>query len=129
MKAKKKPVKFTVDYFIKKFKAIPRYHWTCGAFQESKYEGRVVMACALGHCGVTGANNNEYTPEATALLNLMRDKLGAHVICVNDCDDSKEFTRSTGGMNPREAVCYVNKGKHPRTRVLNALKTIKERTS
>lgn len=39
-------MEYTVDYFIKKFEAIPEERWTTGTFLSYEEERR----CALGHC-------------------------------------------------------------------------------
>ena len=51
--------KFTVDYFIAKFSAIPAEKWATGVFHEN---GR---SCALGFCGMTSFQKE--TREAKAL--------------------------------------------------------------
>lgn len=49
-------MKYTVDYFIEKFEAIPEELWCIGTFQIGE------KCCAFGHCGGTehiGANTVE----------------------------------------------------------------------
>lgn len=91
-------MKYDVDYFIKKFKAIPKEEWCIETFSDQK--GRY---CALGHCGV---NAGYITPEASALERI----LYFNVAEINDGIDTSF------------------KGKHPRTRIVNALKQIKKKS-
>jgi len=55
---------FTVDYFIKKFTAIPENSWLVSLLTD--YKG---SCCALGHCGMT--DSEEPTEEAIALANVL----------------------------------------------------------
>jgi hypothetical protein len=69
--------KYDVDYFIKKFEAIPEENWTSGVFERS--DG---SRCALGHCGrLDGCD----TPEANALDTLLSgDEYGGLTPWIND---------------------------------------------
>jgi hypothetical protein len=93
-------MKYTVNYFIKKFSRIPHSKWTTGVSNDGK--GR---RCALGHC--TDTNSNKVT-EISSLFNIFYEN-NLVVSAVND----GVFTE------------IVFKGKHPRTRILNALRYIK----
>lgn len=96
--------KYTVDYFIEKFSRIPKNRWTVNEFRNSKGQ-----RCALGHCGETSVR----TPESLALHNLFVDfnafDLDFRPMLVNDGDGK-----------------YCKLGKHPRTRILRALRMIKK---
>lgn len=92
--------KFTVDYFIEKFGAIPDDRWITGNLH---YDGK---CCVYGHCGMrNGICGN--TPESRALYELMLTVDGVYPIQVND------------GKNPR----YTQPT--PRARILAALADIK----
>lgn len=94
--------RYTVDYFINKFKAIPRNRWCTGSLVDT--EGR---RCALGHCQIRMG-----TPigrEASALIKLMS---GYYRVGHNPVAQINDDTTS--------------KWKHPRTRILMALKKIKQ---
>lgn len=95
-------MKYTVDYFIKKFKAIPSNKWTTGQYKKAnKY-------CAYGHCGfkLNSGGHEIYTDEGTALYELFnRYNLLIHE--VND-GDVKKYSQ-----------------KNPKARILAALKDIK----
>jgi len=84
--------KYTVDYFIDKFKAIPRNKWCTGVYE---FYGQ---RCALGHCGETYGHQ---TRESMALRKLLP---------------------ATTATNDQNGI-----GKHPRTRILNALKALKKK--
>lgn len=95
-------MKYDVDYFIAKFSAIPKNKWTT-----KKYSDGNGAHCAFGHCGATSLNGGNL--EAQELEQLI---YGAFKYCVPEINDY-----GTG----------LVAGKHPRTRILNALKKIKKR--
>jgi hypothetical protein len=90
---------YDVDYFIKKFEAIPENKWTTGAYMNNKGQ-----SCALGHCGIH--RSVPISQEPIELSNLFIRKLGISVLAVND------FKLIKWGSTPKE-------------RILNALKEIK----
>lgn len=57
-------MKYTVDYFIEKFEAIPEDNWITG-----KYYDPEIGCCALGWCG---EKNFEETVESNSLTNLLK---------------------------------------------------------
>jgi len=62
--------KYSVDYFIKKFKAIPSKNWITGIlFNKDK-----TKFCVLGHCGVTNIWIKQ-TKESRELINLFNTHL------------------------------------------------------
>lgn len=91
-------MKYTVDYFINKFKNIPRNKWCI-----SDYTDGYGKFCALGHCG---ENVRERTDESKVL----HEFLSHNTIDIND------------GTHPHY------KQKHPRTRILAALREVKKRS-
>ena len=99
---------YDADHFIKKFESIPEEKWASGNFVDPHNGGM----CALGHCGARfhSAMGEEHTDESKALSRLFR-KHNLEIAAVND------------GIT----VTYA-KGIHPKTRVISALKTIKEST-
>lgn len=79
-------MKYDVDYFIKKFEAIPEDKWCIIDFL--KENGQM---CALGHCGVREVNNDVILPEeATNLISLFGGDI-IHVTSVNDCYGFNNF--------------------------------------
>jgi len=99
---------YDVDYFINKFKAIPANKWITRNFMNNKG-----ACCAYGHCGLDKFGASE-TPESLALRDLFVSELSISPIDVND---TKDLRLSSGA---------VIKGKTPKTRILNALKLIKQ---
>lgn len=105
---------YTVDYFIKKFEAIPLDKWTTGTFGTLGDKH-----CALGHCG-TGSMNiatlinqiNYPTTELGSLTNLFSTYLRCAVTGVND-----------EGRNTENLVVYPQLT--PKERILAALCDIK----
>lgn len=67
---------YNVDYFIKKFEAIPENQWITGGLG---YKGR---HCALGHCGVT--NLSHHNKESSALGQLLGLSCPGEVWKIND---------------------------------------------
>ncbi len=90
--------KYNADHFIKKFKAIPLSKWTTGKYTTAKGQ-----FCALGHCGETDFSRSE---ESRALTDVVPD-----VHSINDYGD---------GLYKQYAQ------KHPRSRVLAALRDAKK---
>lgn len=75
--------KFSVHYFIDKFRAIPEEKW---CVDEYGINGR---HCALGHCGYfvpAGSRFEVSTPEGSALIELLGDLGGITEINDGDCD-------------------------------------------
>jgi len=102
----KTETEFTVDYFIEKFGAIPEGRWTTGVYRDE--EGR---CCALGLCGARGPNDGCCWPlEASKLSDLVTTEIGGTVTTLND---------DTGA--------WPKLGGTPKSRILNALRAIKER--
>ena len=69
---------YTVDYFIKKFEAIPEDKWTTRTY--CLYDKR----CAMGHCGVSTYKNDG--KEADALRRIVVIHFGTTVSLINDGD-------------------------------------------
>lgn len=97
-------MKYTVDYFIKKFKAIPKKEWTTGDIVNN-----LGQKCALGHCNTIVKDSYYIHTEEGNALNWLMKGLDCNTTDVND-DNYNEFKKL---------------GKHPKTRVVNALKEIK----
>ena len=95
---------YNSEYFIKKFKNIPRDRWIVDRFHDRRSGAR----CALGHCGVL--SSRKLTEESNMLEDLFLNALGTAVEDVNDGTYSNIYP-----------------GKNPRTRVLNALKAAKRK--
>lgn len=90
-------MKYDLEYFIKKFEAIPEDQWTAGVFMDD--DGR---CCAYGHCG---ANENSPTLESGMLSDLC-----PLTISVND----------------NKAGKYSHFGDTPKERVVNYLKSLRK---
>lgn len=99
----RKREKYTVDYFLRKFRAIPLSQWAFGNLRTP--DGR---RCALGHCGVS-LGQHGWPREAAAL----RDLLGFSVTEVND--------RGLFGAR------WLRSGT-PRGRILEALRLVQRRS-
>ena len=76
-------MEYTVDYFIKKFEAIPEVNWLAGQYASSDNS----VCCALGHCHErtdVRTLNPLLTQESMALRSLFLGWLGFDVSDVND---------------------------------------------
>lgn len=96
-----------VDYFIKKFEAIPEEAWCTGAYE------RCGRCCVLGHCGFHTTEDAKglstlhiQAPEGVALTELFYAS-GLSCTRVNDGEDY-DYMQST-----------------PKARILTALRDIK----
>lgn len=93
---------FTVDYFIKKFEAIPDELWSVGNYESGG------KCCALGHCGERLGTR---VHESVALARMF-DPLAWPVSHIND------------GLFGTIVTRY---GNTPKERILNALREIKSK--
>lgn len=82
--------KYTVEYFIQKFKTIPEDRW----YEGSLYDKESDSSCALGHCGMTSFNHT--TQEAVELAMT----LGTTVEGVADINDGHYDV----GNTPKERI-------------------------
>ena len=106
---------YTLDYFIQKFEAIPEDNWSVG------YIGHDGYRCALGHCGVREVKDKSTLPE--------RDKdygwlMTEEAYALADV--------AFGGLIDK--IWKLNdraedKGTTPKSRILNHLYSLKERTN
>jgi hypothetical protein len=98
---------YTVDYFIEKFKAIPKKEWCTQVFVNRKGQ-----KCAFGHCGSTVDNASSL--ESDALENLIDTNLSivSVVNTVSAINDGRDFRFQQ---------------KTPKLRILAALRWIKGR--
>lgn len=95
--------KYTVNYFIKKFSAIPRRLWTTGKYTRGEAH------CVLGHCGVrSDLLSLSITSESDAFSKLILDNI---------------VGRNATGINDWSSVQFPQRT--PRGRILAALKYIK----
>lgn len=94
---------YTINYFIRKFEAIPDNRWCTGAF----YNKDTNSYCALGHCG--GTTEKAYTVEGSELDYLFKEYGYPSIASVND--DLTEF-----GTTPKERILtvlnYIKSGIH-----------------
>lgn len=104
---------YDVNYFIKKFSAIPNEKWTKDKFTDG--HGRY---CALGHCGYSDKNPVGNGVEGYHLTQMF-DHYAIRVACVNDGDYSHVL------LVDNRAWYWTHTGKTPKERILNFLYTIK----
>lgn len=98
-----KQAKYTVDYFIRKFKAIPKNRWCVNRYKIG------VRRCAIGHtCKFATDGDPIFTRESDELNRIFR---GMNVAAVNDGDEGCDYKKRFG--------------KTPRARILEALRWIK----
>lgn len=76
---------YTVDYFIKKFEAIPEDKWHTGEYSDG------IKKCAMGHCQdrTRRHTNSLYGPEFDAIVSLFKTLGGGDygIAIINDgCD-------------------------------------------
>lgn len=83
---------YDVDYFIKKFSAIPENKWTT-QFYNIVIDGEKVSSCALGHCGASD-DFLDMGNEADALWSIVMEntKLSTHKINDGDCRQYQQPT-------------------------------------
>jgi len=96
--------KYTKEYFIKKFEAIPDELWYVGKYTNPENPN---CHCALGHCGESAPFSYGRTEESEALRNL---------------SSSPRWNISTINDNVGFMVNY--QGSTPKDRILNALKAL-----
>lgn len=93
-------MKYTKEYFIKKFEAIP---------DKEIGMGELLQHCALWHCGVRLENGGyTSTEESTALIKLFGGNHPEEFNRVYGINDSKDYSL----------------GKTPKERILNKLKSL-----
>lgn len=107
---------YTVDYFIKKFEAIPKNQWTTAMFVNTKDGSK----CAGGHCGLSPSQN--CTEEAIALAKLL-EPLKKTLINGNPGYDDVIFDNITT-INDGQAKEYSQPT--PKQRILAALNDVKK---
>lgn len=93
---------YDVDYFIKKFTAIPEEDWAVEEFVTKDNK-----RCVLGHCGVTD-DADVLTVEAIVLSRLIYSNFDVLTVDIND-----------GNRNDTEYL-----GNTPKKRILAALELI-----
>ena len=101
--------KYTAEYFIQKFQAIPPGRWTTRRY----FDDRHLRHCALGHCGCTGVID---TKESLALGSLFRLGGLPNVASVNDgliCA-SLDFKQKTPRGRILAALRHLQNGTVPR---------------
>lgn len=80
--------KYNVDYFIKKFNAIPSKNWGTKQYKKGN------RFCAMGHCGVFSDGwRPVYNDEALELSTLFMTHIGTTVQYVND-NRNKNYRQS-----------------------------------
>jgi hypothetical protein len=99
--------KFDVDYFIKKFEAIPDEQWTTNAFVSFNAEKKIDTSCAFGHCGAVF--QFQETSESSALYHLGL----SHNIEFDDVNDDVDsrYQQSTPKERVLAALADIKEGK------------------
>lgn len=109
--------KYTKEYFIEKFEAIPDELFTMCDLTNPKNSA---CHCALGHCGVEADSDGFgyiYTKEALALSNILIDYHTSVFGFAAGIDSNTES--NVWRINDDETKSL---GKTPKERILNALK-------
>jgi Zn-finger protein len=88
---------YTVDYFIKKFEAIPEDQWGTG-----KYVSENNRMCALGFCGVRPCENTEEGDDLSVLSNNM----------IHFINDGKDYHYTESTPKQRVLAYLYNVKKH-----------------
>jgi hypothetical protein len=107
---------YDVDYFIKKFQAIPEDLWIAGGLFTYMHRPE---SCALGHCGLKEVGYyptvlDEVPEEVQALIKLCGGKLS---VIYSGCDMGPEYDR----------VWKINdNGGTPKQNMINFLKNVKK---
>jgi hypothetical protein len=112
--------KYSVAYFIRFFKSKAPRFWGCGRYKTSDGKGKVLCcALAFAHGMDKGGGLNSNTERVNALRalfdNTIRKRDYVSIVSIND---SQSYAES-----------YGVKGKHPRTRILNALRLIQKKAA
>lgn len=91
--------KYTADYFIEKFSAIPEKQWTTGVLtSKSSIEGEPDCHCALGHCGME--DWDKPTEESLALVELFGGEVKPERYYL-DTDFEAVYEVNDDGYNPK----------------------------
>lgn len=106
---KKKVTKYSLQYFINRFKAIPLKRWAVGSFQDNG------KCCALGHLGCEATDSPTY---AAKRLKITSGLTLDSIMLLND-----ELNGSTVFANGSR---FTIRRKTPKYRVIAALKAIKK---
>ena len=114
--------KFTADYFIKKFSAIPAKQWISGELGHDA-EG---PHCALGHLGVTSECKAHENPEAKALGDILAPVYQTATTTTDEKMKNIKAGSIVPGINDDDEGIYYS-GKTPKQRILNALKKAKNK--
>lgn len=97
---------YDVNYFIKKFQAIPEELWHIGSFSNALED----KFCAFGHCGCRAAYTNSFTDEGMKLHYIFFQNV-LNVAHTNDGIETNTYPQHT-----------------PKQRILAALYDIYEKT-
>jgi len=108
-------MKYTKQYFIEKFQAIPDEKW-CVGILTSKSDPD--CHCALGHCGLQVLSLENKVEEAVSLGNLLAP------VYKNLHGQTSDFMDHVYEINDSA----ISLGKTPKQRILNALKLVPDET-
>lgn len=101
---------YTVDYFIRKFEAIPEGKW-CTLFLTRGIDRH----CALGHCGTTESPTSadyHYTDEGQALVDIFYDHMAIGPLTIND-DGGEKYKQPTPKQRILAALYDIKKMQEP----------------
>lgn len=114
-------MQYTVDYFIKKFEAIPEDKWLTRSY-EDPFSGK---KCALGHCGLTFSEESKqkfgsaYGEEFAALQIIFDGKAGGvdggRVAKINDGIDDN-YNQPTAKQRILAALYDIKKMQEPKVK-------------
>lgn len=105
---------YDVNYFIRKFEAMPESLWCAGSFNRDSQK------CVYGHCGINGGVGVWDVAEARELFGLLKT-LRVTSLTMKFC--SEEY-RIVAGINDGDAKEYQQPT--PKQRILAALYDIKK---
>ena len=111
--------KYTAKFFLGYLSQIPRNQWTVGTLKNEANQ-----SCVLGLCGVKDGDSlgpYQYSTMGQQLKDLFDIHVGLNPLDVNDyeyhlCDKNAQSLTTSKG--------FTISGKHPKTRVIRAIKFI-----
>jgi hypothetical protein len=92
---------YDVDYFIRKFSAIPEENWLINEY------ARGTSYCAFGHCGMRDNNSIDRIPEAKVLAGILPD-----AAIIND-GEKRGYQQPTPKQRVLAALYDIKKAQYP----------------
>jgi len=106
-----KETKYTVDYFIEKFSAIPEEMWTVGETED--IDGK---KCALGFCSLKSANNSNKETKSLCII------LKPYLINIAPFRTNHILNEEIWYVNDR----MINHNRNPKKNILDGLMWVKD---